>query len=211
LIGGQADRVLEALGLQVLVDVRQREGRIGAEGTPAHPAAIAGDDRIEHVAPAPRAVHVACAECAPFEIAVLVEDEERMVAGAREVPVVGRAFEAIWEIRVQGKCGTPLKKLEADPRSSRGSADDHRIQRTRPRRSRTRDASGRPMPRRDASGWWLAMVGKRDAAKSGIRDANGATGLHLVAVTMAASHGTARDPIVVRPCRWYGHTMATKR
>jgi DNA topoisomerase-3 len=47
---------------------------------------------IEHVAPALRAVHVPRPERAPFEIAVLVEDEERMVAGAREMPVVGCAF-----------------------------------------------------------------------------------------------------------------------
>src|SRR4030095_4747324 len=55
-------------------------------------ATIARDHRIEHVAPAVCAVHVARSERAPFEIAVLVEHEERMVAGAGEVAVVRRAL-----------------------------------------------------------------------------------------------------------------------
>ena len=52
LIGGQADRVLEALRLQVLVHVRQGEGRIAAQQAADGLATIARDHRVEHVAPA---------------------------------------------------------------------------------------------------------------------------------------------------------------
>jgi len=87
LIGGQTDRVLKALRLQVLVHVREREGRIAAQEASEGLATIPRDHRVEHLAPAVRAVHIARSERAPFEIAVLVEHEERLIAGAGEVPV----------------------------------------------------------------------------------------------------------------------------
>jgi hypothetical protein len=92
LIGGQANRVLEALRLQVLVHIREREGCITAQQSAKVLATIPRHHRVEHFAPAVRAVDVARSERAPFEITVLVEHEERVIAGAREVPVVGRAF-----------------------------------------------------------------------------------------------------------------------
>src|SRR5947208_5023819 len=59
LIGGQANRVLEALGLQVLVHIREREGCITAQQASDGLATIPRDHRVEHVAPAMRAVDVA--------------------------------------------------------------------------------------------------------------------------------------------------------
>src|SRR5262245_689607 len=81
LVGGQRNGVLEALRLQVLVYVREREGRIAAQQASDGLATIAGDHGIEHVAPAVRAVHIARPQRAPLQVAVLVEHEERMVSG----------------------------------------------------------------------------------------------------------------------------------
>jgi hypothetical protein len=92
LVGGQADRVLKALRLQVLVHVGQGEGRIAAQQASDGPATIPRDHRIEHVAPAVLTVDVAPPQGAPFQVAVLVEHKERMVAGALEVAVVRGAF-----------------------------------------------------------------------------------------------------------------------
>jgi hypothetical protein len=46
---------------------------------------------LEYVLPALRAVHVARPQRASLQVAVLVEHEKRMIAGALEVAVVGRA------------------------------------------------------------------------------------------------------------------------
>ena len=58
-VGGEADRVADPLGFQVLVDARHGEGRVGAEVEARDLAAIAGHDRVEHVVPAVGAVDVA--------------------------------------------------------------------------------------------------------------------------------------------------------
>src|SRR5262245_48145615 len=57
LVGRQADRILEAVRLQVLVYVGQGEGRIAPQQASECLVAIARDDRAEHLAPAVRAVH----------------------------------------------------------------------------------------------------------------------------------------------------------
>ena len=53
---------------------------------------VAGDHRLQHRAPAFSAMNVAGPQDAALQVAELVEDEERMVAGAAEVPVPGRAL-----------------------------------------------------------------------------------------------------------------------
>src|SRR6516165_4883525 len=63
LVGAQPDRVFYVLSLQVLVDTRHGEGGIGPEIDAPDPAAIAQDDRLEHVLPAIGAVHVAGTQC----------------------------------------------------------------------------------------------------------------------------------------------------
>src|SRR5947208_10626886 len=92
LVGGQADRVPEALRLQVLVHVRQREGRIAAQQAPEGLATIPRDHRLEHLAPPVGTVHVPRPQRASLQVAVLVEHEQRVVAGASEVAVVCGAF-----------------------------------------------------------------------------------------------------------------------
>ena len=92
LVGGQADRVLEALRLQVLVYVREREGRITAQEASEGLATIPRDHRVEYLVPTVRAGDVARSERAPFQVAVLIEHEQRVIAGAREVAVVRRVL-----------------------------------------------------------------------------------------------------------------------
>ena len=82
LVGGQPDRIFDPLSLQVLVDTRHGEGGIGPEIDAPDPAAIPHDDRLEHTLPAIGAVHVAGTQSAAFQIAELVEHEQRMIAGA---------------------------------------------------------------------------------------------------------------------------------
>ena len=91
-VGRQPDRVADALGFEELVDLRVGEGRIAAEIEPLHRAPVAGDHRLQHRAPAVGAVHVARPQGAPLQIAELVEHEQRVIAGAAEVAVVGAAF-----------------------------------------------------------------------------------------------------------------------
>jgi len=87
LVGGQPDRVFDPLSLQVLVDLGHREGGIGPEIDARDLAAITDDDRLEHPLPAVRAVHVAGTQRAAFQIAELVEHEQRMIAGASVMTV----------------------------------------------------------------------------------------------------------------------------
>ena len=86
------DRVPEALGFQVLVHVRQGERRIAAQQAAQDLAAIPRDHRVEHVAPSVSTVHVTGPQGTPLHVAVLVEHEERVIAGAGEVAVVRRRF-----------------------------------------------------------------------------------------------------------------------
>jgi hypothetical protein len=124
LIGRQTDRVLEALRLQVLVHIRQGEGRIAAQQAPERLATIARDHRVEHVVPAVRAVDVPRSQRTPFQVTVLVEHEEGMVAGAGEVPVVCGAFlravrraHAAVDIEHQRRPGTSsLRAVDPAPR-----------------------------------------------------------------------------------------------
>jgi hypothetical protein len=55
----QADRIAEALGFEELIDARQGERRVTPKEAPQPLAPIAGDDRLQHVAPAMGTVDVA--------------------------------------------------------------------------------------------------------------------------------------------------------
>ncbi len=57
-IGGTADCVEEALGLQGLVHRRRGEGGIGADVAPQLPVPVSVDVRLPHLAPAVGAMHV---------------------------------------------------------------------------------------------------------------------------------------------------------
>ena len=68
------------------------EGGIPSEVAPQLPIPIPGDNRLQHVAPAVGAMHVAGPQGAPLQVAELIENEKRVIAGAAEVTVVGCAF-----------------------------------------------------------------------------------------------------------------------
>ena len=53
---------------------------------------ISRDDRLQNRFPSIGAVHIAGAQSAAFQMAKLVEDEQRVIAHAAEMPVPGRAF-----------------------------------------------------------------------------------------------------------------------
>ena len=91
-IGRQPDRVLVAFGRQELVDLGVGKGGIGAEVAAEVALPVAGHDRFEHVLPAVRRMNVARAQRRTLQIAELVEHEQRVIAGAGEVAVVGGAF-----------------------------------------------------------------------------------------------------------------------
>src|SRR5262245_64940692 len=78
LISRETNGVLEPLRFQVLVHVRQGEGCIPTQQSAESLAPIPRDHWVEHLAPAVGTVHVAGPQCAPFQVAVLVEHEQRV-------------------------------------------------------------------------------------------------------------------------------------
>jgi hypothetical protein len=92
LVGRQADGIADALGLQQLVDLGLGEGGIGPEVEGGAPVAVAGDHRLQHQAPVFGAVGIAGPKEAALQVAELVEQEQRVIAGAAEVAVPDRAF-----------------------------------------------------------------------------------------------------------------------
>ena len=92
LVGRQPDGVLEALGFEELVDLRLGKGRIAPKIEALHAAPVARDHRFQHRPPVIGAMHIARPQGAPLHIAKLVEHEQRVVAGAAEMSVVGAAF-----------------------------------------------------------------------------------------------------------------------
>jgi hypothetical protein len=88
-LGGQADRVQEALGLQKRVNLRRGEGRVGAEVPSQRPFPIPNHDRLENRPPAISTVHLARPQDAALQVAELVEHEQRMVTGTAKMTVPG--------------------------------------------------------------------------------------------------------------------------
>ena len=132
-VGRQPDRVADALGFEELVDLGIGEGRVAAKIEPLHGAPVAGDHRLQHRAPAIGAVHVARPQSAPLQIAELVEHEQRVIAGAAKMAVVGAAFllavgRALARIHVEHDrssavaAGAPCRSTgRADRRARQGS------------------------------------------------------------------------------------------
>ena len=75
LVGFEADRVQEALGFEVIVNLRRGEGGIAPEIQSYLPTLIANDNRLQHAFPVIGTVDVAGTEGTPFQIAELVEQE----------------------------------------------------------------------------------------------------------------------------------------
>ena len=57
-----------------------------------HNASVTRDHRLQHRTPTIGTMDVARSQRTPFDIAELVEHEDRVVAGAAEMPVIGAAF-----------------------------------------------------------------------------------------------------------------------
>ena len=92
-VGRQPDGIAEPFLFQKLVYVRTGEGGIGPEiPPPQRLPSVTLDDWRQDIAPAVRARDVAGPRRAAFEIAVLVEHEDRVVADATEIAVIRGAF-----------------------------------------------------------------------------------------------------------------------
>ena len=87
IVGRQPDRVGNLLGFEKLVDLGIGEGSIAPEVEVLYAPPVADDHRLQHCAPAGSAVDIACPQGAALDIAELVEYEQRVVAGAAEVPL----------------------------------------------------------------------------------------------------------------------------
>ena len=81
-IGLETDRVSVALCLQKLIDVRGGEGGITPEAASQVPFPVTLNDRLQNAAPTIGAVDVAGTQGTAFQIAELIEHEQRVVAGA---------------------------------------------------------------------------------------------------------------------------------
>ena len=78
----QSDRIFDPLGFEEVVNVWIGEARVSPKINARELAAITRHDRLQHIFPAIGAVDIAGAQGASFQIAELVEDEQRMIAGA---------------------------------------------------------------------------------------------------------------------------------
>ncbi len=91
-VRGEPDGVEHAFGFEIIVYLRRGEGRVSPEIETDRACLVAIHDGNQHVAPSVGAVDVAGAQGAALQVAELVEHEQRVIAGAAEVAVVGRAF-----------------------------------------------------------------------------------------------------------------------
>src|SRR3954453_8704608 len=91
-IDWQTDRIAGSLGFKKLVDLRIGKSCVTSEIQILHDAPVAGDYRLQHCAPSVGAVHVSRSQGASLDIAELVEYEQRVIAGATEVPIIGASF-----------------------------------------------------------------------------------------------------------------------
>ena len=92
LVGRKPDGVLEAFRFQKLINLGRGEGGVTTEITPECLVPVSSDHRVQHIAPFMGAVHVARTQGATLQIAELVEHEQRVIARAAEVTIVGRAL-----------------------------------------------------------------------------------------------------------------------
>ena len=81
-VGRQSDRVPDVVAFKELVHLGVGKSRVASKIETLHPPSVAGDHWLQHGAPAIGAMHVAGPQRAPFDIAELVEHEQRVIAGA---------------------------------------------------------------------------------------------------------------------------------
>src|SRR4051812_42883622 len=92
LIGRQADRVAGTLGFKKFVDLGIGKGCVTSKIQMLHDASVTCDYRLQHRTPTVGTMDVARSQRTPFDIAELVEHEQRVVAGTGKMPVVSAAF-----------------------------------------------------------------------------------------------------------------------
>src|SRR4051812_3901052 len=92
LVGRKPDRVAGTLGFKKLVDLGIGESGVASKIQMLHNAPVTRNHRLQQRAPAVSTVDVARSQHTPFDITELVEHEERVVAGATKVAIVGAAF-----------------------------------------------------------------------------------------------------------------------
>jgi hypothetical protein len=92
LIGRESNGVRHATLLQRFVESGQRKGCIGANDDALFPILVTINDGQEDLLPPVRTGDVARSELGGQAVALLIEDEERMVADGLEVAVVRRLF-----------------------------------------------------------------------------------------------------------------------
>lgn len=88
----RTDRIFDALGFEIHVDVRIGEACVGAEIEARDLAAITRHHWPQHALPSIGAVDVAVTQGATFQIAELIEDKQRMITGALVVTVLDGAL-----------------------------------------------------------------------------------------------------------------------
>src|SRR6195256_2237080 len=81
-VARQTNRIFDPFGFEKLVDLGIGKAGVGSEINERDLAAVARHNRLQNLIPAIRAVNVAGTKRAPFEVAELVEQKQRMVAGA---------------------------------------------------------------------------------------------------------------------------------
>ncbi len=86
-VGRKSNGVFDALGFEEVIDFWICETRISPEIDARNLTLIPRHDRLQHRFPPVGAVNVARAQGAAFQIAKLVEHEQRMIAGAGIMPV----------------------------------------------------------------------------------------------------------------------------
>src|SRR4051812_10814631 len=77
-VGGQADGIAITLRLQEVVDLGRGKTRVSPEVAPLHRVSVAGDHRLQHRTPALGGVDVTRAQGTAFQVAELVDHEQRV-------------------------------------------------------------------------------------------------------------------------------------
>src|SRR5215218_8450502 len=91
-IGRKPDRVAGTLGFKKLVDLGIGDGCVASEIQMLRDSPVTRYHRLQHCAPAVGTMYVARSQRTPLDIAKLIEHEQRMIAGAGEMTVIGTAF-----------------------------------------------------------------------------------------------------------------------
>ena len=88
----EPDGIEDGVILQVLVDVRGGEGRVPPQVELLFHVLVPVHDGGEELPPAVSRVDVAGSQDRPFAVTVVVEAEERVIAGGFKVAIIGRAL-----------------------------------------------------------------------------------------------------------------------